>query len=253
MSSNSESVLRYTPGREYTFIHCKYRRSHKQANGQLIMGMSLQLSVYKPWDPHHHLTNLAAMTLKCTDHHKVPWDQDPYGEAKYDGFVFETLHAPMQRWFNQYPRACYGQLDTSHDHFLYLDYVGAGMTTKEVVAVAATDTGMTELQDASRFLSNIRQGQIKIAKAFDWPVEERKSALMALAKFEVQVTSLIEASVGKKLKLMQVMYEPPADNREPVLMDWFEVVFDDDPAYMHTRWEDGRGQLRLVPPVGTEV
>lgn len=246
--SHAEAVLRYTPGQDYTFIHCKYKRSYLSA-GKQVMSLPLQLSMYKPWDVHHHLLNLDVVKLKCIDHHKVPWDQDPYGVAKYDGFVFESYDKAKKRWFNQYPRASYGQVSTSHDYFLFLDYVGAGMSTKEVVAEAATDTGMTELQDAVQYLSNIRRGVVTINKSGDWSPVEKAVAIQSLIKFEAQVHELVEKAMGKKAKIMQVMYEPPADGKEPILMDWFDVVFEDEPEFLHTCWEDGRGQRRLVPPL----
>lgn len=252
-SATTESVLRYIPGQDYAFLHCKFRRSHKQTNGMLAMGMAIQLGTYRPYDVHHHLLNLEVVKLRCVDHHKVPWDQDPYGALKHDGFVFESYEEPVKRWFNQYPRACYGQIDDSHDRFLYLDYVGAGMSTKEVVAEAATDKGMTELQDATYYLGNIRRGIVSITKAADWPAVEKAVTLAALKVFEAQVQDLIEKAVGKKCKLMQVMYEPPADGKEPILMDWFDVVYEGDPEFLHTCWEDGRGQRRLIPPIGTEA
>lgn len=52
-------------------------------------------------------------SMICVEHHKVSdeWSD----EEKYDGFIF---HDPTDgtKWFNQYPTASYGQLDTSNDH-----------------------------------------------------------------------------------------------------------------------------------------
>lgn len=247
--SHAETVLRYTPGQDYPFVHCKFRRSHVVSAGAVHKGMPVQLSLYRPWDTHHHLMNLEVVKMKCIEHHKVPSEIDPLGEAKYDGFVFEASDNPKLRWHNQYPQASYGQTTTDADHYLQLDWSGAGMSVKEVVAIEATDNGMTELQDGCHFLANIRRGRVTIAKSSDWEDDEKRVALGALAVFEVKVQGLIETAMGKKLKLMQIMYEPPADKKEPVLMDWFDVVFEDEPEFGHTCWEDGRGQRRLIPPV----
>jgi hypothetical protein len=245
------TVLRYTPGQDYVFVHCKFRRFTFENGGKKISSAPMQLSTYRPWDTCHHLMNLEAVKLKCVEHHKVAWDQDPDGEAKYDGFVFESYEKPTRRWFNQYPRASYGQVSDVADRFLYLDWVSAGMTAKELIAVEATDKGMTELHDGAHFLANIRRGRVKIAKS-DWSLAEKKDALTALEAFEVQVHEFLEKAACKKLRVMQVMYEPAADGKEPVLMDWFDVVFDDEPEYLHNRWEDGRGERRVVTPVPVE-
>jgi hypothetical protein len=257
MENTDKPYLRYTPGENYPFIHCKFQRRHVLSSGEELWGHPSQLSLYAPWNKDHRLLNLQIVMLKCMFHHKVAWDQDPEGEKKYDGFVFfeapVSFNPPSRRWFNQYPSASYGQLSTDADYHLYLDWKGCGMSVKETIALEDSDKGMTELQDGCKFLANIRRGMVTIAKSPDWKDEDKTEAVSALIEFENRVHLLMEEAVGKKLRIMQVMYEPAADGREPILMDWFEVVFEGDPEYLHTKWEDGRGQRRLVTPVETQL
>ena len=48
--------------------------------------------------------------LEVTEHHKVPWNQDPdeNAEKKYDGFILKSTEGA--RFVNQWPRASYGQV-----------------------------------------------------------------------------------------------------------------------------------------------
>lgn len=253
----SASNLRYEQSKTYPFVHCKFKRLLTKRNGEDVWSRASQLGLYRPWEDEQKLLSLKAVNMLCAEHHKVAWDQDPTGEKKHDGFIFFELplvpRNPLKRWFNQYPRASYGQLSTDADHYLHLDWKGCGMSVEEYLDIEDTDEGMTELHDGCEFLANIRRGQVTIAKAQDWKDEDKKKALEALVAFEKRVQDLIEKVMHKKLRIMQVMYEPAADGGEPALMDWFEVVFDNEPEYTHTKWEDGRGQKRLVTPKETQV
>lgn len=46
--------------------------------------------------------------LTVTEHHKVPWDQDPEGKKECDGYVLKDKDGVV--YYNQYPTASYGQL-----------------------------------------------------------------------------------------------------------------------------------------------
>lgn len=254
----AERTLRYTPGTVYPFVHCKFRRSYAtDAGGKKVWGHPLQSALFCPWNPDHELLSLVVVKAQCVEHHQVAWDQDPKGEKKHDGFIFAelpiTLDPPSKRWFNQYPTASYGQLDDTQDRMLHLDWKGCGMSANEMIKLEDTPKGMTELHDGSHFLANVRRGQVTIAKATSWKDEDKVPAIQALSGLEHQVQELMEKAMGKKLRLMQVLYMPTADGKEPILMDWFEVVFDDEPAFIHSRWEEGRGSRVLVTPEETKV
>lgn len=51
--------------------------------------------------------------LKVIGRYPVPWDQDPEQRLDHVGFVLEDEMG--RRWFNQYPRASFGQLDDSQN------------------------------------------------------------------------------------------------------------------------------------------
>lgn len=56
--------------------------------------------------------------LTVTEHHLVPWDQDPKQEKKYDGYLLKDSQGEILS--NQYPRASYGQTtDTGDRQFKY--------------------------------------------------------------------------------------------------------------------------------------
>lgn len=254
---NAERHLRYAVGNDYPFVHCKFKRRITLSGGKDVWSIPSQLGLYMPWSEDHQLLNLEVVKLKCMSHEKVAWDQDPKGEKKYDGFTFSelpvALSPPSRRWLNQYPTASYGQLSTDADYYLHLDWKGCGMSVKETVDLEDTEKGMTELQDGCHFLANIRRGMVTIAKSPEWKHTDKEAAVAALVDLENRLQVLMEEAMGKKLRIMQVMYEPAADGKDPILMDWFEVVFEDEPEYAHTRWEDGRGQRRLITPVETEA
>lgn len=45
--------------------------------------------------------------LTVTEHHKVPWDQDPEGKKECDGYILKDKDGVV--YDNQYPAASYGQ------------------------------------------------------------------------------------------------------------------------------------------------
>jgi len=46
--------------------------------------------------------------LTVTEHHKVPWNQDPEGKKECDGYILKDKDGVV--YYNQYPAASYGQL-----------------------------------------------------------------------------------------------------------------------------------------------
>lgn len=68
--------------------------------------------LYLPQD--HILDSVDVKLFRVIEHHKVPWDQDPKEEKKYDGFIL-LEEETNTRWYNQYPKASYGQTDTGNN------------------------------------------------------------------------------------------------------------------------------------------
>jgi hypothetical protein len=99
---STESKLRYEPGKIYHFVLLKFLPSAMPSFGP-----------YRPWLG-DSITKLEIVELTCQSHHKVKWVYDPTEEeAKHDGFIF--VDKTGAEWYNQYPRAEYGQLDDTAD------------------------------------------------------------------------------------------------------------------------------------------
>jgi len=113
--------VRFTVGNRYTFIRTLFAPKEPGAfKGRL----------YQPWQD--VLEGIEVISLDCVEHHKVPWDQDPNGEKTADGFVFRDLEG--RTWHNQYPTACYGQLDDTNDRVVFLHF-----ETEEVFEMESKD------------------------------------------------------------------------------------------------------------------
>jgi hypothetical protein len=64
-----------------------------------------------PWDEQVQSSEIVYLTV--VEHHRVPNSYDQTNELTCDGYILET--AGGERWFNQYPRASYGQVSDSAD------------------------------------------------------------------------------------------------------------------------------------------
>lgn len=240
--------MRYEVGQSYVFIHCKYSFVGHRTR-------MIESGLYKPWSDTNKLENLEAANLLCIEHHKVPSEHDPKEEPTCDGFVFaETLpDGKVLRWNNQYPNASYGQISTDQDQVVHLDGDSTGMEMEDMLDKAFMDPKFkSEMRDGRDFLSNIRRGWVTIEKSPQWSDTEKKEAVESLKKFEAVVQDKIETVMQKKLKILQVMYLP-ADGGETILMDWFQVVFEDEPSFNNQVYEEGRGRRQLVEPVGVKA
>lgn len=91
--------MRYTPGQKVPFIKVDFTPAER----------NLFRRPYFPWCD--TLNSIEMRLLVCVEHHKVPGDWED--EVKYDGFIFKDMEG--KEWYNQYPRASYGQLDDSQN------------------------------------------------------------------------------------------------------------------------------------------
>lgn len=104
--------LRFTVGEVYWFARTLYTNKP--------MKESSFASIYMPW--YHDLDKIEFLPLLCKEHHKVAWDQDPKEEKTCDGFIFVSPTDENDIWYNQYPSACYGQLDDTNDRVVFKHY-----------------------------------------------------------------------------------------------------------------------------------
>ncbi|AXG67017.1 hypothetical protein HOU08_gp291 [Dickeya phage vB_DsoM_JA29] len=77
-----------------------------------------KMHAYQSTNPKDKLKDIQFVVGTCKEHHKVPWDQDPKGEKKYDGFIFELSDGIKAT--NQYPSASYGQMSDTADGVISL-------------------------------------------------------------------------------------------------------------------------------------
>ena len=95
-----------------------------------LNGFTRRSIFFLPWEETEVSSEIVYLTVK--EHHKVPGRHDPKEELLYDGFILTDDSGCV--WYNQYPRADYGQLDDSSNrrfrrkdfdrHATYWDYVG---------------------------------------------------------------------------------------------------------------------------------
>lgn len=96
--------MRFTIGQTYVFFAALSSGKHTPRE---------KAYAYIDTNPDNQLLEMKFIRAKCVEHHKVSWDQDPNGEEKYDGFIFELEDG--MRGTNQYPHASYGQMSDAGD------------------------------------------------------------------------------------------------------------------------------------------
>lgn len=102
--------MRFNVGEKLFFVRVDYKPGEA----------SFFNTLYMPWRG-DTLNSIKVIQLEVIEHHKVPWDQDPKDEPRYDGFVMKevTKDGHGDIFHNQYPDACYGQLDDTNDRVVF--------------------------------------------------------------------------------------------------------------------------------------
>ncbi len=145
--------MRYQIGQKVPFIHFTVKGQYVRED---MNHMVFTLPI--PWE--NTIAATAIRHMVCVEHHKVPWDQDPDGDIKYDGFVFDDQQG--HKWYNQYPRASYGQLTDTADGRIHI-HPNEGETfdsldKNKVVMV---------MQDLARYLSELLMSVHQVTKNKD--------------------------------------------------------------------------------------
>lgn len=162
--------MRYNVGEEKIFLKVNFQAA------RLRFG-----SLYLPWED--KLENIELKKLRCEEHHRVPGNWDD--EVKHDGFIFvEYDGTTTTRYRNQWPRASYGQLDTSMDYKVIDNNSGE----------------LTFYTDAEEYLSNILRGIRDLKK------EEKQKEVDALQAHFDEVVKLIE-ELGHKAEVKPVEFK----------------------------------------------
>ena len=102
--------MRFTVGENYFFIRTKFDNCGNPNWGGL----------YVPWE--HDKLEIEIIQLRCAEHHRVPVDWND-SDRRVDGFIFVDVNYNATEdsvcWYNQYPTACYGQIDDSNDRVIW--------------------------------------------------------------------------------------------------------------------------------------
>ena len=179
---------RFDIGEKYVFLAEKFQAKDLRMSRR-----------FHPWCDEFHRWEIAI--LECISQHDVPGEWDD--EIKYKGYKFKLVWTNVEvipkdaLWYNQYPRASYGQLDTSADY-----YASPVVTDKETIdLMIAADVGRGfggYFEEAGAFVGSILRGvrnlaeekansDVEHAEFFDGRV---KSLQDYLAKFEKQLDEL---------------------------------------------------------------
>lgn len=166
--------MRYEVGQKYLFIDVKFTPA------QLRMAY-----IYCPWED--TLESVTIKELTCAEHHRVPGEWDD--EVKYDGYIFTDDEA--NRWNNQYPRAAYGQLDTSNDQRIHRHPVVKGIVGRE------------DMTDFSSYMETLLRGVRDLKKRATEPKDRDtpewlNKAADSLTKFYKDLDEKLRAEFGRK-------------------------------------------------------
>lgn len=107
--------MRYTVGKKYPFILIQHELYLTVDDRQVhLRYVDCPGRPYLPWEEGATLLGIALRMLTCAEHHKVPNEWDEKNELTCDGFVFKD-ESDNTVWYNQYPRASYGQISDTND------------------------------------------------------------------------------------------------------------------------------------------
>lgn len=189
---------RYEPGKEYAFVDVIYDRPEPMFT-----------SLYVPWSD--TLKEIVVRRMKCVEHHRVPGDWDD--EPKYDGFIFQDTEGDEERWYNQYPRASYGQATDDGNWKIRVAEDRNGVRLTEEAADRYSDTEILwGVQDASKYLDTIHDG-INPRQSRNELESDQKAALQ---DFYDQLKQAVEEKMGCQFELEEWIAQPIDKSKPPV-------------------------------------
>lgn len=188
---------RYEPGKEYAFVNVIYDRPSP-----------LITFLYVPW--HDILKEIVVKRLKCVEHHRVP---DDWGdEIKYDGFIFQDVEGNEDRWYNQYPRASYGQTSDESNWMVNVAENRNGVELNDKEADKYSDAEILwGISDAAKYLDRIRDGLNPRNETMELEQEQQES----LSVFYDQLKAAVEEKMGTTYELEEWMASPIDKSKPP--------------------------------------
>lgn len=183
--------MRYNVGQTVLFLNIVFI-----ADGPRMGGL------YYPWKD--EFVGVKFKKLLCKEHHRVPGDWDD--EVKYDGFIFsETIDGKEELYNNQYPRASYGQLDTSGDYKI-IDHTTDDyyMFTDAEKALETILRGIPELKERepewSKALQEHYDQMVKLINEQGFDVEVKPLEMKKLDGTKESYPDILCAHVTEKQK-----------------------------------------------------
>lgn len=115
--TQSNTTGRYDLGEKLITISLRIQYPGSGSTPARLMHMHSLPSFYEYQNKGVRLHSVVFKELEVTEHHQVPgeWDDN----LQYDGYIL--IDREGQRWTNQYPRACYGQVSDTADRVFYRD------------------------------------------------------------------------------------------------------------------------------------
>jgi len=167
--------MRYQVGQKYLFIDVQFKPAQPRFG-----------HMYCPWED--TLESVTIVELTCAEHHRVPGEWDD--EVKYDGFIFTD--AQGNKWDNQYPRAAYGQLDTSNDQRVLRYTTGFDGKPQQL-----------NMTDFSSYMETLLRGVRDLKKRATEPKDRDtpewlNNAAESLNKFYKDLDEKLRAEFGRK-------------------------------------------------------
>jgi hypothetical protein len=168
-------------------------------------GVNLRLNPNPfPWSD--ELTAIKLAVLEVTEHHLVPWDQDPEGKRDCHGYVLRTVSSnfkvpPSLMWYNQFPRAAYGQASTDNDTRFSIgafdpESVGKDRDIQKLLAMEEQLSGQRpffwRMRDAEDFIQSLHYAERDL--------EEKHAQMLMWYRMALQEAYRDEAGFATSLR-----------------------------------------------------
>lgn len=231
--------MRYEINKQYPFLIIQFARVFVDAEGRRDPSKRSEfkqdvVTFYPfPTPPFEdELIGVHVSMLTCKEHHRVPNAWDSQNRLDNDGFIFEDDAGRV--WYNQYPRASYGQMSDEADRRVWMHVVD------NEAAKAAIDNGAVyEMELATNRLCEIRRAVWQFAgntpKWQTQPAQVDEPKLIAMQKLFDIVRKAIEECAGKQIVLDKLMVQDGTADAPLETMHWLEghwkARFEDEPEH----------------------
>lgn len=178
--------MRYTVGQKVIAVRENFSIKEGLSEKELIDAR--WGTVCLPW--YHTLEKFEIMTLTVLEHHKVPWEHG--SDSIYDGYILQK-EEDGTLWWNQYPTASYGQLDTSEDQRFRIAYPSNYEELPKEVQDAWVEEQWRPFKSAEFYFNNLHRGISEVRK------HEGEEKAVHLETFAADRKTDVEKATGATL------------------------------------------------------